>query len=989
MTAAILLCRPGTYAAYVPGPGGVPETGYVEGYASLSLDPSDWLQTAHNGIVGGGRSQLPPLHPYHGAQAGLKRPFFHWPSVNEYNSAADDAKVYTVETRNRATAAAIDSFTSATGWTYARATVDHPLGTWCQWRVNDPVAGWSEWRDFYVRADAITYACPTRTGAQADAAAKARPRFGLSAAQIDAYTSGDQVASFNRMKVLFDNDGAGGGGSFAGGALPSNTPSTATALLEHTRMLICQHLWQITGTAKYQTEGLRRYVNLLGFSAANIASMTYEDTKRISDITLAIAYDTWGTLLTTPQLTLDYDLAGASMAALQAYPITNSVSPSSYGRRLWHLCLFAGHMQNHVLSCAVAACARAGDEALFTGGHSGLAANITAFMQAVEVLQAGFEFKGTDDGGYRGGPQYAASQSLFVAASDAMAACFSTPYWSHPKRFQLERNKALLYPKSISRYDGFGDDNQVAYSSGRFTLGWRARAQEMHELIESAGLAMDDGQYYSQALFYRSPDAAPARGVPTKLTHWVLNSGEFSSHSAWADTARTSLFARSDPNGSFNHSNLRNNAVIIKVGGQPVAVDGGRYDDFSTTHQFNFRGLAHKAGNQVSLNSRAGGYIGNQGNNSSRSARARFIKVQDGGADWGAFTSEAAQSYQMTGYEHTKARRSVFHLRPGLFLFVDDHALSGSPQPFEVNWHSENLHQLTGFTVASGVISGTVAAGHGVPVGTPVQAMVSTARTKPTSVVVSSNVATWTTTGGHNLPLGSVVPVIVSPIQFSGWPAGAAGYVNANVSSSTVCTFPTTGIADGPITIPGLGSEPGIEFSASCVTTIGSGTTFAATLSGATLSNQTLTATSYALFGPSSAGPTAPLVLSQGTNQLTITPLTGAGLTTPSAQLLDDFSWGGANNTQLAAKFCNASVHKFGQQHFHSTTLQQNHAYKQYPSGTTMLAACYGVATGQTAPSGMACSATAGAVTFTFSVGGTAYTVTLDRSTGEWGVLEA
>lgn len=960
----------------------------VEARAALA-EPSDWIQDAHNGIIGGGRSQLVPLLPYNGNSVGFKRPWFHWPSPAEANSSADDATVYTLRIYASGGVTPIQSVSSEAGYNYARATSDLTPGTSYEWDVLHPVSGASGKRAFRVLPDAIDYSPPTRTSAATVAAVKARPRFGLSAGKIAAYTSGSNVTSFTRLKVLFDGNGSGGG--FAGAAMPAETPSSFTSMQEHGRILCCQHLWQITGEAKYKTEGLRRFRNLIGWTGTYVANYAWDDAFRLHVLSCAIAYDTWGADLTTGECTQYFNLLGTQLNALIAgvgtAPFFTTLTPwqSKYGRRMWHLALFAGHDQNHMLAACTAAISVVGDEARFTSGHTNLAANIQIFAQAAEVILANFEFKATDDGAYRGGAAYLYTQHIFAAGCDALATCFNVPFWQAPRRARMNTLNPLLHPYYSGYFHDFGDDGAGRVLQNRAYLAFRKKTAEMNALIASAGWAVDDGDYAIHAHLYRDESADPAAATPTQLAAWSLDAGIFASHSSWSNATRITLKARSDPAGSWNHSNLRNSCIALWASGVPLLFDGGRYDYFNSPHQQAFKGLAHKAGNCVSLDGRAGGQYAWQGNNGSRSTRGGFQRVgreEAGAFAW--FTSDARLSYQMTGYLHTKAKRSVLHLRPNVFLVVDDHALSGTAKTFEVNFKTENRQTYTGLSIASNVITGTKT--HNLPSGAGVQALISTPRTKPTSVNVASNVATWTSSGGHKLPLGSAVPIIITPITGYGWPAGLSGYFTANVSSSTVFTVTTSGIADGAVSIPS-GNEPGCEMVLDLAAAVPSSSTFTATATGATLSNQTYTGTVYVMFGPSAASVGGPITIGNNGVTATIKPLTGTGLSTPSAQLLTDSTWGGSNNTTLLGGLANANSHPLGTaQHFQSATQQQHHNYVQYPAATTLLAAQLIEVAGHTAVTGMTASADASAVSFAFSLGATAYTVALNRSTGEWTV---
>jgi hypothetical protein len=992
MSAAILLSRGGTWPAYVPGiPGLIPAT--ITGGRASTAAFTDWIQTPYDGIAGGGRSQLTPLVPFHGTSVGFKRPWFHWPTPEEASDASGDARVSQVRIYADGGSTALQTLSAEAGYNFVRATADLTPGTTYQWDVLHPASGASAKRTFTVRTDAVDYSPPTRASAATVAAAKARPRFGLSAAKIAAYTSGSNTASFARLQTLFNG--------FEFGALPADGPSTYYQLQEHARIVACQHLWQITGAAKYKTEGLRRFRNLISWSTAGtIVEPGNDDSYRLHLLTCAVAYDTWGADLTTGECTQYFDLLGTQLAYLLAgrpspysfSKLLETADPwySSYGRRLWHLALFTGHVQNHLMAACVAACAVVGDEARFTGSHSNLATNIQLFAQAAEVILANWEFKSTDDGAYRGGAAYLYTQHLFAIGCDALATCFGVDFWGVPRRKNINTLQPLLHPYYAGYVHDFGDDGAGRMAANRTYLAFRKKTSQMNALIAAGGWAVDDGDYSFHAHFYRDEAADPASSTPTQLAAWSIDAGIFSTHSSWSDANRVTMKVRSDPAGSWNHSNLRNGSALVWAAGKPLLFDGGRYDTFNSYHQQNFKGVAHKAGNLISLNSRAGGQRGYQGSNDSRSLLGGFqwVGSDEAGKVWSAVTADNTLSYQQTGYAHTKAKNSVCHIKPGLFVYVDDHALSGSAQTFEANFHTENRQTYTGLAISGNVITGTGA--HSLPVGVNVDVLVSTPRAKFTSLSAdASSVVTGVVAGGHGLPLGAVVPILTTKIA-GDHPANASlgayfGYFNGVVSSSTTVTWQASGVNSTAYTLV-VNAEPGVEFVMDLTASVSNSTTVTATATGATLTNQTFTGTAYLMFGPSSSGVGSAITIGNGATTATITPLTGSGLSTASAQLLTDNTWAGSNNTTLLGAMCNANSHPLGSQNFQSATQQQHHNYLQYPSATSLLAVRMLQVQGYPQASSITASATAGAVVIGFTLSGQVHTLTLDRSTGIWQV---
>jgi len=55
-------------------------------------------------------------------------------------------------------------------------------------------------------------------------------------------------------------------------------------------------------------------------------------------------------------------------------------------------------------------------------------------------------------------------------------------------------------------------------------------------------------------------------------------------HSDLADPKRASVYFKSSPYGSYNHSHADQNSFVIDYKGERLAIDSGYYDDYGTPH---------------------------------------------------------------------------------------------------------------------------------------------------------------------------------------------------------------------------------------------------------------------------------------------------------------------------------------------------------------------------------------------------------------------
>lgn len=147
-------------------------------------------------------------------------------------------------------------------------------------------------------------------------------------------------------------------------------------------------------------------------------------------------------------------------------------------------------------------------------------------------------------------------------------------------------------------------------------------------------------------------------------------------HSNLADRGRTSVYFKSSPYGSFNHSHADQNSFVINSRGQPLAIDSGYYDYYDSPH---WRGWYKQtqAHNAITFD-------GGQGQLHDTMAAKGKITQFETTPDVDLVTGEATQAY---GGALTRAVRSMVYVRPGVLLVFDSLA-SDKPRTWEWNLHA-------------------------------------------------------------------------------------------------------------------------------------------------------------------------------------------------------------------------------------------------------------------------------------------------------------
>lgn len=190
--------------------------------------------------------------------------------------------------------------------------------------------------------------------------------------------------------------------------------------------------------------------------------------------------------------------------------------------------------------------------------------------------------------------------------------------------------------------------------------------------------------------------ALPIPDIPDNFQSYppsIPNAAYFSSigwtamHSDLADPNRVSIYFKSSPFGSFNHSHADQNSFVINANGKALAIDSGYYDWYGSPHWSNWynQTLAH---NGITFNGGTGQKINDKG------AVGEIIHFEHN-KQYDVVVGEASQAFKG---ELIKARRTMAYIRPGTIV-VYDRLSSKNRRSWEWNIHSlskmEKIDQRT------------------------------------------------------------------------------------------------------------------------------------------------------------------------------------------------------------------------------------------------------------------------------------------------------
>jgi hypothetical protein len=190
------------------------------------------------------------------------------------------------------------------------------------------------------------------------------------------------------------------------------------------------------------------------------------------------------------------------------------------------------------------------------------------------------------------------------------------------------------------------------------------------------------GDDYSRLQMLLAP---PVRLTRAPLPENTADSALFPSigwaamHSDLADPGRTSVYFKSSPYGSFNHSHADQNSFVIRSAGERLAIDSGYYDDYDSPH-WNKWYKQTRAHNAITFDNGNGQKIFEQSGNPGSGRIVQFEQYP--GFD--LVTGDASTAY---GAKVQRATRTLVYLRPDQVLVYDRLRSSGARR-WEWNLHT-------------------------------------------------------------------------------------------------------------------------------------------------------------------------------------------------------------------------------------------------------------------------------------------------------------
>ncbi|RKN86212.1 DUF4962 domain-containing protein [Paenibacillus ginsengarvi] len=297
-----------------------------------------------------------------------------------------------------------------------------------------------------------------------------------------------------------------------------------------------------------------------------------------------------------------------------------------------------------------------------------------------------------------------------------------TGYWQWSSMFGKEFMDVLLsssgfnlYSKAYSRNEGlyplyafphgspkgiFGDDSE--YAPGPTSVSMLNRLSQVNgdpRLKWEAGAIGASPRPELFNYFYGDPGLASRPPADLPRARWFKDIGLVAMHSELYDPDRISLYFKSSPYGSYNHSHADQNSFVINAFGESLAIEGGYYDFYGSVHDLGY-GKQTFASNAITYDGKRGQPI----DNIDADGRIFGFATHPG---FDAVSGDAAAAYQ-GGL--SQAQRHILYIRPSTFLVIDK-LKTDKPGGSEFEWrlHAEDYLELKADQSGATIFKGNAA----------------------------------------------------------------------------------------------------------------------------------------------------------------------------------------------------------------------------------------------------------------------------------------
>ncbi|MFC3800422.1 DUF4962 domain-containing protein [Cohnella sp. GCM10012308] len=457
------------------------------------------------------------------------------------------------------------------------------------------------------------------------------------------------------------------------------------------RMQDAAFLYLITQDAKYLTD-----VKVRLFGGPNVAGIAgwdptgpsgqQDQIQRSVALASAMTYDWLYAALTEQERTTLRDLialhAGAMVASLVDNPETN-IKNRPYNSHGWSAFGYLG----------IIATAMLGE---YSDGRAEqwYAKIVPAYINILPPW-------GGEDGGWAQGTGYWQwSSTIAQEFEDVLLASTGLNLYEKGYSRNAGRYPLYVFPHGIPK-GVLGDDSQYLPSDTSVTIYNRLSQLSGDGRLKWAAEAIGTGPSLTlnNNYFYGDDNLSSRPPVDLPKARWFEDVGVVAMHSELYDPDRVSMYFRSSPFGSYNHSYADQNGFVINAFGESLAIEAGHYDDYNSAHREQYTRQT-LAANAITYD----GGVGQKANDIEADGKVKsFVTTPE----FDAVSADAKTAY---GSALSQSDRDVIYLRPGVFVMVD-RLKSADPQGNKFEWrlHAQDQIDLDGDNAGATILKGDAA----------------------------------------------------------------------------------------------------------------------------------------------------------------------------------------------------------------------------------------------------------------------------------------
>jgi hypothetical protein len=180
---------------------------------------------------------------------------------------------------------------------------------------------------------------------------------------------------------------------------------------------------------------------------------------------------------------------------------------------------------------------------------------------------------------------------------------------------------------------------------------------------------------------YPLPVASTIYLSPPSNSAYYPSIGWVAMHSDLGSTGRTSVFFKSSPYGSFNHSHGDQNAFLLSVAGQPLIIKAGWYDWYGSPNWLSWYRQSRSA-NALTFDGGKGQLVDGYRETLQHNGKIAAFSAQP---TYDYAEGDATPSY---GTQLSMAKRQLWYLRTVNAVLIRDRLAAAVPHVFEFNLHA-------------------------------------------------------------------------------------------------------------------------------------------------------------------------------------------------------------------------------------------------------------------------------------------------------------